>query len=162
MRKTPPIVSKRNHFSPADEFVENHLFHLPKEYQHENFRKWLLHYTEVVIRGVARDFGTAAERGIEQAANLLCDPEFYETKKQERARWRKQMKEDKVKQDWERLEKETCPTKEQIAKDIDWHERQVTYYIAQADAYQRKVDDLKEKASRIVESAWEISGDSIQ
>jgi hypothetical protein len=124
----PAVVSKRNEFTPADEFVENNLPYLPQEFQHVNFRKWLLEYTERVIRGVAHHFGTAAERGIEQAANLLCDPDFYETKRQRRAKWRKDMKDQEAKQEFDRMERKLCPTAEQIAQDIKWAKQQLAYH----------------------------------
>jgi hypothetical protein len=77
-RTIPPIVSKRNHFTPADELVEDAVGFLPDQYKHENFRGWLTRYTETVIKSVASHFGLAAQRGIEQTANLLCDTEFYQ------------------------------------------------------------------------------------
>lgn len=129
----PPVVSKRNAFTPADEFVENAIPYLPQEFQHVNFRKWLLEYTERVIRGVAHHFGTAAERGIEQAANLLCDPEFYVTKRQRRAKWLKAMKDDQAKQEFDRMERKLCPTAEQIAQDIKWAEQQLAYHEEAAE-----------------------------
>ena len=86
--KVPPVVSKRNEFHSADELVENALPRLPDQFQHPDFRKWLTAYTETTIKSVAMHFATAASRGIEQAAELLCDPEFYETRRQRRAKWR--------------------------------------------------------------------------
>ena len=124
----PAVVSKRNAFNPADEFVENALPYLPKEFQHVNFRSWLLKYTETVIRGVAHHFGVAAERGIAQAAELLCDPEFYQTRKQKRAKWRQQMEESVAKQKWDAMERRLCPTVDQIAHDIKWCEDQLAYH----------------------------------
>jgi hypothetical protein len=128
----PAVVSKRNEFTPADEFVENAIPYLPAQYQDDKFRYWLLKYTETVIRGVASHFGTAAERGIEQAAELLCDPEFYQTRRQKRAKWRQQMEEQSAKQKWEAMERRLCPTADQIAHDIKWFEEQIEYHESSA------------------------------
>ena len=89
---------------------------------------WLLNYTETVIRGVAHHFGVAAERGIAQAAELLCDPEFYQTRKEKRKRWRQQMEEQQAKQKWDNMERRLCPTAEQIQHDIKWCEGQRAYH----------------------------------
>ena len=128
VKTIPAVVSKRNEFTPADEFVENALSSLPGQYQHDNFRAWLLHYTEGVIRLVAHHFGTAAERGIAQAAELLCDPEFYQTRKDKRKRWRQQMEEQQAKQKWDNMERRLCPTAEQIQHDIKLCEGQLAYH----------------------------------
>jgi hypothetical protein len=124
----PAVVSKRNEFSPADELVENAIPYLPKEFQHVNFSAWLLKYTEGVIRGVASHFGVAATRGIEQASELLCDPEFYQTRKQRRAKEKQRMQEYQAKQEWEQIEHRLCPTADQIAHDIKWCEDKLAYH----------------------------------
>lgn len=147
-RRVPPIVSKRNEFSPADEFVETHVQNLPDQFKHPDFRVWLLRYTETVIKGIASDFGIAASRGIEQAANLLCDPEFYETRRKRRAKRRRDMAESQAKQDWERIERDNCPTAEQIAEQVSWAERQIAYHQRQEIFYQQRLVELKAKSPK--------------
>ena len=144
----PAVVSKRNEFTPADEFVENSMPYLPKEYQHVNFRAWLLKYTEEVIKGVASHFGLAAERGIAQAAELLCDPEFYETRKQRRAKQRRQWEEEKTKQEWDRIEQTMCPTAEQIEKQIKWAEQNLAYHESQAEKSRQRLNTLRSTTPR--------------
>src|SRR5208337_1522309 len=146
MKKTgaiPAIISKRNEFSPADELVENHLPHLPAQFKHPDFRKWLTRYTETVIKQVAHHFGVAAQRGIEQTANLLCDPEFYETRRQRRVAWRREMSEQQAKQEWERLERQMCPTAEQIAVQIQWSEQQVKYHQVELAKHEQNLERLR-------------------
>jgi hypothetical protein len=140
----PKIVSKRNEFTPADEFVENAIPYLPKEFQHVNFRAWLLTYTEGVIKGVASHFGLAAERGIAQAAQLLCDPEFYETRRQRRAKWRKDMENQHQKAELERIERKVCPTAEQVAHDIKWCEDQLSYHQSEVSKCVNRLEELRE------------------
>jgi hypothetical protein len=139
----PAVVSKRNEFTPADELVENALVYLPNQYQCVDFRKWLTHYTETVIKSVAHHFGVAAERGIEQAAELLCDPEFYETRRQKRAKMRRDFMEQQAKQNWEQIERLNCPTAEQIAEQIKWSESQVAYHQGQLDKHEANLERLR-------------------
>lgn len=139
----PAVVSKRNEFTPADEFVENALPYLPAQFQHENFRPWLLKYTEGVIRGVAHHFGVAATRGIEQAAELLCDPEFYQTRKQRRAKEKQRMEEYQAKQNWDQMERRLCPTADQVAHDIKWCEDQLAYHQNSAKNCESRLASLR-------------------
>lgn len=131
--KIPSVVSQRNHFSPADELVEDSICFLPDQFKHPDFRAWLMRYTETVIKSVASNFGVAAQRGIEQAASLLCDPKFYETRRNRRAENTRKFKEERAKQDWERIERTLTPTVEQIEDAIKWNVRQREYYQGHAD-----------------------------
>ena len=142
-RAIPMVVSKRNEFTPADEFVENALPYLPDLFKHPDFRAWLLRYTESVIKGVASHFGLAASRGIEQAAELLCDPEFYETRRERRAKQRQRFQEQQAKQEWDRIERLNCPTAEQIAQQIRWSEGQVAYHQAELDKHEARLEQLR-------------------
>ena len=141
--KIPPVVSKRNEFTPADELVENAIHFLPEQFKHLNFRKWLTTYTETTIKSVAMHFGVAASRGIEQAATLLCDPEFYETRRKRRAQWRRQMEEQEAKQKWDRIERQNCPTAEQLQEQIKWSEGQVEYHRAELAKHQQSLERLR-------------------
>lgn len=135
--KVPEVVSQRNHFTAASEYVEQALPHLPEQFKHEDFGYWLERYTETVIRGVSRSFAVAAERGIEQAVKLICDPTFYETRKRRRAVETKRMKDEMERQDNERVEQMHCPTAEQIEdqigaveRSIKWHQESLVKYEA--------------------------------
>lgn len=141
---TPNVVSKRNEFTPADEFVEDAMGHLPAQFQHADFRPWLLRYTELVIKRVAYHFSTAADRGIQQAAELLCDPEFYETRKRRRLEQRRKWKEEEAKQEWERIERKHCPTAEQIDQQIKWATQQIEYHTEQLTKYEAALERLQE------------------
>jgi hypothetical protein len=128
VNRIPAVVSQRNHFTAADEFVDDALPRLPDMFKHQDFRVWLTRYTETVIKGVASYFGVAAQRGIEQTAALLCDPEFYATKRKRRAAFHAKMKEDRARQEWERIERQNCPTAEQIQQQVQWSEQSLTYH----------------------------------
>lgn len=130
--KIPPIVSQRNHFTPADELVDDAFYRMPDQFKHPEFRAWLVRYTETVIKSVAGHFGMAAQRGIEQVADLLCDPTFYETKRRRRAAQKKQMDEQRAKDEWERNERLLAPTADQIQDQIKWYERNLSYHQAEA------------------------------
>jgi len=154
-RVIPMVVSKRNHFTPADELVEDALPYLPDQFKHPDFRPWLLRYTETVIKSVASHFGMAASRGIEQTAELLCDPDYYETRRQRRAKDRQTRKEQQAKEEWERLERLNCPTAEQIAAQIKWLEREVEYHqvaLARHEASLEKLRTMDPKNFQIASS----------
>ena len=146
MKKTsaiPAVVSKRNEFLPAEELVENALPYLPDQFKHPDFRAWLTRYTETVIHDVAHDFEVGAAKGIGQTADLLCDPDFYATRRERRARERRRWEEEKTKQEWERIEAENCPTAEQIAKKIEWSEEQVVYHQNEIARHEQNLERLR-------------------
>jgi hypothetical protein len=142
-RTVPSIVSKRNQFRPAEEFVEDALPYFPEQLRNPALKGWLLRYTEGVIRGVADHFSVAASRGIEQAAQLLCDPEFYATARERRAKQRRQWQEQLAKQEWDRIEQSNCPTAEQIEKQIQYTERQIIYNREQLAAHEKNLERLR-------------------
>ena len=113
----PPAVSKRNHFDSAACLVERYANRAPASLRTPDVLRWLTTYTECVVRDVAHSFAVGAERGIKQTADLLCDPQFYETRKQRRERWRQQREEEEQRREAERLERRLSPTREQIEED---------------------------------------------
>lgn len=149
MSKTiPNIVSYRNHFSPADELVDKGLPFLPNQFKHENFRAWLTRYTETVIKSIASDLAVGAQRGIEQTANMLCDPGFYELRKKRRMQERKRWKEERAKQEWERIERQHCPTAEQIKQQVAYSEREIKYCEAQIAKHTENLARLRNIAPK--------------
>ena len=142
--KAPPVVSKRNDFNCADDLVADAVIQLPEKYRDEKFHPWLVRYTENVIHRVSRSFAVAAERGVRQAADLLCDPNFYETRRKRRANWKKQMLEQKAAQEWDRLERVHCPTAEQIAKEIAHLEKSVADYELYLERAKNRLDVLRD------------------
>ena len=138
-----PIVSKRNHFDSAAEIVDAAF--VPDELKHPNLSAWLLRYTEHVIQRVQHSFARAAERGIEQAAALICDPDFYEHRKESRKKALKQWRDREQEQEQERLQRKHWPTAEQIAQDIAWCDRELVYYHKQIEKYQAKLKELHAK-----------------
>ena len=143
MSAIPPIVSKRNHFTPADELVDSCIGGLPEEFRRENFRGWLLRYTESVIMHVAMDLATGAQRGIDQAAKLLCDPTYYATKRERRKREHERWEAQKAAQDFDRMERRTCPTAEQIRDEIRYVDGRLAQIPAEQQRLERRLDELK-------------------
>ncbi len=119
----PPVVSKRNHFLSAECLINCYFDrflpeHPPRYLRTERVRAWLLKYTEDIIGHVAQSFAVGAQRGIEQTAKLLCDPDYYRTLKERRLRDSQRQKEYEAEQEAERLERELAPTGEQIEREI--------------------------------------------
>lgn len=116
--QTPPsAVSHRNHFDSAACLTERHITRLPVHIQTE-LRPWLMKFTESVIRDVAMSFATGAQRGIDQTASLLCDPDYYATRKERRKRERERNDAYQKEQDQSRLERQLAPTAEQIEQEM--------------------------------------------
>ena len=126
--KLPAIVSGRNHFRCAAEMVSDAMERLPDQFKHEKFQAWLLHYTELTIKSVASNYGTAAQRGIEQAADLLCNPTFYAQRKRRSATEMRRIRERQAQEQFERKQIELCPTAEQIEDMAAYHQRNIRYH----------------------------------
>jgi hypothetical protein len=114
----PKIVSKRNHFESCVLMVEDHLRFLPKELQTDELKAWLVQYTEHVVSRVSNDFATAARQGIEQAAELIRDPEYFMTLKKRRASAIRRNADYQEQQDAARKQRHTSPTPDQIEFDL--------------------------------------------
>jgi len=150
----PAVVSKRNHFSPASEIAEFAFAELPKALQTEEMRKFLLDYTEQVIRRVAHAFSEGASRGAEQSAKLLIDPEYYVTVKQRRRSWKKQLQESQDRQEAERIEREQCPTQEQIIQEaarLEEYIQEETARVAWMQVRLAKLQTMKSKNIRFIQ-----------
>jgi hypothetical protein len=147
----PAIVSKRNQFRPADELVEEALPDLPEQFKHPGFKSWLLRYTESVIRSVSDHFGVAAQRGIAQTAELLCDPDFYATRRERRTKERRRWQEDQAKQEWDRVERMNCPTAEQIGEQILATKRQIDYHREQLNTCENNLEKLQNMVPRTIQ-----------
>lgn len=118
----PSVVSKRNHFECARTLVERHWRHVPPD-----LREGLLTYTESVIRDAADAFAVGAERGIQQTAELLCDPAYYETLKERRKRQRELWAKEQEQQQRARDEERLAPTAAQIEEEETQLNREVEY-----------------------------------
>lgn len=138
-----PVVNKRNHFDAAAEHVDRAMDSLPNEYKHPNFRKWCQSYTERVVREVAMSFATAAASGIQQAANLICNPDFYETRKRTNERQTKKWKEEHARQQWEHVQRRECPTAEQIAQEVKNLNGRITYCQGEIAEATKRLGELQ-------------------
>jgi hypothetical protein len=136
-----PAVTKRMHLFSIEDFVDsflsNHNFNEPLDLtdQHdlENFRLWMIRLVENVVFHVAMDFAGAAKAGIDQAATLMQDPDYYETVKKRRRRSKQRDEEYQREQKKEQLRRELLPTKEeieiekaQLQRDIERYKNELT------------------------------------
>jgi hypothetical protein len=136
------VVSNRNHFDAAAEHVDRAIDSLPNEFKHLKFREWLQKYTERVVRDLSYSFATAAESGIRQAALLICNPDFYETKKRRNEKQTKRWKEDQAQQMWEQMQRQTCPTQEQIDQQVRRMNDLITYHQAEIANATKRLEEL--------------------
>lgn len=140
-----PVVSKRNHFDSADEIAERLLMSVPDELKHPNLGQWLKRCIEWTICDVARSFAVAAQRGIEQAAELIRDPDFEQHRRESRKKQLKRWREDEAKRDFERREAEAFPTAAQIEQTIRNCDNQIIYHREQIAKYEKRILELHSK-----------------
>jgi hypothetical protein len=148
---TKPVVSKRNHFHSCAELVEDGMIGIPDDLKHPDLARWLLRYTERVVKKVARHFGLGAQNGIEQTANLLCDPDFYERRRETRRKLLKQFREEEARQEWERKQFESCPTAEQIEQHLKWYDERLVYHHSEIKRITEKIEALHSKTPMNIE-----------
>lgn len=107
-----PVVGKRNEFTSTIAKAEDAIARLQlkdpwvwTDEARETFRLWLIDYSDGLVRWMAFNFGTGAQRGIEQTAHLLSDPDYYDTLKNRRIREAQREKEREKKDARERDER---------------------------------------------------------
>lgn len=137
IHEPPPVVSQRNHFHSVACMVDMNMRQIPEHLRISGLREWLLSFTESVIQDVRWAFAKGAERGIEQTAELLCDPDYYVTLKERRRRERERHDAYEKQQEEERLERKLAPTAEQIEHEMadleTWIERDAAHIVRMRD-----------------------------
>lgn len=129
-----PIVTKRNHFTSLELFIEDAL----KDYgdtrtlTYSEMANLLMRFSDHLTHSLSQDFATAAKQGIEQAVRLIRDPEYFETAKRRRSREKERHEDYQAKQERESWRRRFEPTQEEIERgiadcerDIDWHSRRL-------------------------------------
>jgi hypothetical protein len=141
--RLPPLVSNRNHFESVETMVEDAMMFLPPELKHPGMKQFLLRFGERLVRETADAFSIGATKGIEQTANLICDPNFAANRRRRRALSIQRQKESEVRQENERQERMQCPTQEQLAEQINFCEEQVQYHDKELNRYKSSLERLK-------------------
>jgi hypothetical protein len=96
-----------------------------------------------MIHSACWDFGKAAERGIAQAANLICDPDYYERKKVGRKRSAINRAERDAQQRRERLIIEsTPPTDDEMARERNRLERDAWWHRQELERIQKRLAQI--------------------
>lgn len=138
----PPVVGKRNHFESAESYVDTYWVRLPVALRTPELRDYLIHFTAGLIRQMAWYFSVGAQRGIEQTAKLIVDPEFYATVKERRRRERERQEAYQHQQEQERLERTQCPTAEQVEEMRHSLEQYIKGYENQIASWKARLDAL--------------------
>jgi hypothetical protein len=110
--KIPPVVTKRNEFTSLQARVEDALYRFPEEGRvmtKAEMRRSLLTFAEQITLDCMFAYQKGADKGIEQAAHLMNDPDYYETVKARRKRSAERQKEWDEQQRTERLERDHDP-----------------------------------------------------
>lgn len=139
MASVPPVVSNRNEFPSALREVEFALSWFAAAFPDfdrqrlPELEKWLYNLTRQIAHDLTWALKTGAERGIEQAANLALDPNYYEKKKQRFKRAREQAAVKSAAEKRERLERQVIGPSEtelrqkrmRLEYDVAWHRREL-------------------------------------
>jgi hypothetical protein len=136
--KPPPVVGARNHFQSTREMAELAVGRLKLEEpwvwddaMRARFLEWLTGYSNRLVDWIADNFTTGAQRGIEQTAHLLQNPDYYETLKRRRERGRERMKAEQESQEREREERaQGGYTAAEIQSERESLEEQIRYHAS--------------------------------
>lgn len=149
----PPIVGKRNHFESVQEVVDDATFSICRmfpdwdEKATDRFRAWLSEYSVRLLHEIMWALKTGADRGIEQAAALLRDPDYYQNRKRRDKLQRERRSEKRREEERQRLEKEIAgPTEAELRRKRAMLERQLAYYrerIQETEEELRMMPELK-------------------
>lgn len=108
-REVKQAVTKRMHLTSLEDVVNDALERFPRrpvdlgdEKVRESLREWLTQFADSLALHLEMDFQSAAKRGIEEAAKLIRDPEYYETVKKRRQSYKRQEEECRKQQEEER------------------------------------------------------------
>ena len=134
----PDVVGKRNHFEPVGQLIDETFARLPEKFKQPEMKLALQRHTHWVIATARHAFAVGAQRGIEQAARLIEDPEYYRTIKERRFREMARRREDEVRQAAEQLEMRSCPT----AKQVEDLRRRLNNSIKE---YESWIEDCRER-----------------
>ena len=126
---TPPVVGRRNHFTPVENYVDLAL-HDPRLNLSDNpeARAVLTALVTRTLQEARNALAVGAERGIGQAMNLLLDPEFYGASKVIRSRQRGKYLDQRRAEESVRLQREMDPTPEDILQKKAWLVQMVEYH----------------------------------
>jgi hypothetical protein len=121
----PSAVSRRLHAHSVALFVEDRLGYLPLPMRTEEVQEFMRRLVRDAVRWMARDFVKGAERGIEQMAAMLEDPEYFVTLKERRRRVAESRAAYHEQQERERLERRLAPTALEIERERTSLERDI-------------------------------------
>jgi hypothetical protein len=106
----PPVVGKRNHFSPLQELVDRVLDREETGvFTRAELGRLLMNFACEVKDACREAYSVGAARGIEQVATLLEDPDYYATVKERRKRELQRQEEYQKQQVVERAERDHDP-----------------------------------------------------
>lgn len=109
----------------------------------EGLREWLIPYTQHVIQRAMWDFTKGAQRGIEQMAQLIQDPDYYEKRKGRRKRGIESVKESQRRQESEQYMLTHHPTQEQLEQQIQRCEADIELWERLLRQAKAKMIDLQ-------------------
>lgn len=99
-------------------------------------------FGEALLRRASWAMATATRKAIEEAANLIKDPDYHQTVKERRRRWRaRQLAADADAE--ERRRNPPKPTLEEVQRDLKWARENVARYVEWGASSAQRVAELE-------------------
>lgn len=145
MNEERPCVSKRNHVTSLDLLIEDLLegWNGHAYDSRESLETLLKRFGQILITRVSWDFAKGATRGIEQMANLIQDPDYYETKQKRRKGEKRRQAEYQSDREREHYRRRFEPTPQEVAHDIADSLRSIEYHSKAISAAQVRLAELR-------------------
>ena len=89
----PPTSTRRNDLPSLEDLVDMAL--TDRAIQGKPLREVLLRFGMTLLQSLEFRLGKAAERGIEQALQVVTNPQFYADKRRRRQAWRNKMQQER-------------------------------------------------------------------
>lgn len=110
------------------------------------FREFLRHFAEQVLSGSSHDLADAAGRGIQQAIELIKDPQYYEKRKiAANKRTAARAAKRKVEREQEQIRKVIGPSPEEISNLRRRYEYDIRWHTDALAASRKKLSELNEQ-----------------
>lgn len=159
-RVIPPAVSYRIGFTPLDLEVDMffpQLHALCPSADEQQVRKWLSAFGGRLLRHIQTVLGKAAAAGIDQAIDIILDPEYYEHRLQ---RDRRRNKEWSAKRQLERQELERRkrePTAEDIERHRQYIENQIAWHRSSLEKYLKELANIQQPPLETMKPAGRLA-----
>lgn len=137
----PNVVGNRNHFVAIEDYAD--LLIRSHSGFTESDRPEVMQLLRQMVHEIADAMSTGAERGISQAAELILDQKYYESKKSRRARSNKAEADRRAEEEVSRQRRRGDPTIAEIGESMRHLNENISYHEKALDACRGQIRYLK-------------------